>query len=55
MADESKDGKVKTEHNPITGEETQIIDVTDDFDPFGVEECIEENIGIQLSAPPENE
>ncbi len=37
-------------------EEVQNLDVTDDFDPFsGVVECVEENIDVALSAPPENQ
>ena len=37
-------------------EEVQNLDATDEFDPFsGVVECVEENIDIALSAPPENQ
>ncbi len=39
-----------------TTEEVQNLDATDDFDPFsGVVECVDENIDIALSAPPENQ
>ena len=37
-------------------EDAQTIDTTDDFDPFlGVVECIEENIDVELSAPPDDQ
>ena len=39
-----------------TTEENQNVDTTDDFDPFsGVVECVDENVDIALSAPPENQ
>ena len=42
--------------NQTTTEEVHNIDATDDFDPFSdVVECLEENIDIALSAPPENQ
>ena len=50
MAEDSE-GRMKPEHP----EETQNIDATDDFDPFGNVDCTEESIDIQLSAPPENQ
>ena len=57
MADKNKEGRVGSEQQVgTTAEEAQNIDATDDFDPFsGVVECVDENIDVALSAPPENE
>ena len=58
MADRAnKEGSRMTDQQVGTNtEEVQNLDVTDDFDPFsGVVECVEENIDVALSAPPENQ
>ena len=36
-----------------TAEEAPNFDATDDFDPFGVVECVDEHVDIALDAPPE--
>ena len=54
MADKSKEGRLTSEQQVGTTAEEAVL--TDDFDPFsGVVECVEENIDIALSAPPENQ
>lgn len=57
MADKNKEIRPPCEqHISTTTEEVQNLDATDEFDPFsGVVECVEENIDIALSAPPENQ
>ena len=47
---------VRMTDQQVTNTEEVQMDVTDDFDPFsGVVECVEENIDVALSAPPENQ
>lgn len=57
MADKNKGLSQRFEQVGPTSEEVQnLADATDEFDPFsGVVECMEENIDIALSAPPENQ
>jgi len=57
MSDKNKDFcKSLMETSALVVEESQSIDATDDFDPFcGVVECVEENLDVDLSAPPESQ
>ena len=56
MADRNKEGRLTDQQVGTNTEEVHNLDVTDDFDPFsGVVECVEENINVALSAPPENQ
>ena len=58
MADKNKESRFQEQVGPCpVAEEVQnLADATDEFDPFsGVVECVEENIDIALSAPPENQ
>ena len=56
MADKKEERGHGVQQVGGSGEENQNVDTTDDFDPFsGVVECVDENVDIALSAPPENQ
>lgn len=56
MADKNKETRLHEQGVPTADEVQNLADATDEFDPFsGVVECVEENIDIALSAPPENQ
>ena len=59
MADiKNKEERTRTTEHQVSsaGLDVTNVDATDDFDPFsGIVECVEENIDVALSAPPENQ
>lgn len=58
MSDDNKDFRYRStmEGTGLVAEEAQNIDATDDFDPFcGIVECVDENLDVDLSAPPESQ
>ena len=60
MADKIKEGgrtgpaAHEDTHAILAADEGHSLDVTDDFDPFGVFECIDVGVDNALAAPPQD-